>query len=83
MATRIPIDVLLMVQREALHMTQQQVAYEAGINIRQYQRLESGERDMRSVSMRIGLNLCNILKIDPFHFSDFYKSSGVMKDDFI
>lgn len=83
MSTRLPIDVLLMVQRQNLGMTQQQVAYEAGINIRQYQRLESGERDMRSVSMRIGLNLCNILKIDPFHFSDFYKSPGTKMDDFI
>lgn len=55
-------------QREALHMTQQQVADKAGINIRQYQRFESGERSFYSTTLRIGLNICHVLKIDPFYY---------------
>ena len=46
-------------QREALGLTQQQVADRAGILIRQYQRLESGERSLDSTSFRIGLNVCS------------------------
>ena len=52
-------------QREALGLTQQQVADKAGILIRQYQRLESGERSLDSTSFRIGLNICHALQIDP------------------
>ena len=52
-------------QREALGLTQQQVADRAGILIRQYQRLESGERSLDSTSFRIGLNVCYALQIDP------------------
>ena len=52
-------------QREALGLTQQQVADKAGILIRQYQRLESGERSLDSTSFRIGLNVCHALQIDP------------------
>ena len=52
-------------QREALGLTQQQVADRARINIRQYQRLESGERSLDSTSFRIGLNVCHALQIDP------------------
>ena len=52
-------------QREALGLTQQQVADKAGILIRQYQRLESGERSLDSTSFRIGLNVCYALQIDP------------------
>lgn len=55
-------------QREALGMTQQQVADKAGINIRQYQRFESGERSFYSTTLRIGLNICYVLKIDPFYY---------------
>ena len=55
-------------QREAMHMTQQEVADAAGILLRQYQRLESGERSMCSASLRIGLAVCDVLKLDPHRF---------------
>jgi len=55
-------------QREALNMTQQQVADAAGIQWRQYQRLESGERSMSSASLRIGLAICDVLQLDPHRF---------------
>lgn len=55
-------------QREAMKMTQQEVADAAGILLRQYQRLESGERSMSSASLRIGLAVCDVLKLDPHRF---------------
>lgn len=55
-------------RRKQLGMTQQQVADAARIQLRQYQRLESGERTMASASMRIGLSICYVLKLDPFRF---------------
>lgn len=55
-------------QREGLGMTQQEVADAAGILLRQYQRLESGERSMSSTSLRIGLSVCDALKLDPHRF---------------
>ena len=55
-------------RRIALGLTQQQVADLAHIQWRQYQRLESGERSIYSASMRIGLSVCWVLKLDPFRF---------------
>ena len=51
----LPEHSYLRYQREAKKLTQQAVADAAGINLRQYQRLESGERSMASTSLRIGL----------------------------
>lgn len=56
-------------RRQELGMTQQQVAEAAEIQIRQYQRLENGEQTVDSTSMRIGLSVCTILKLDPIRFS--------------
>lgn len=55
-------------RRDEFGMTQQQVADAAGIQLRQYQRLESGERMMAGASMRIGLSICAVLKLDPYRF---------------
>lgn len=55
-------------RREELGMTQQQVAEAAHIQIRQYQRLESGERNISGASMRIGLSVCAVLRLDPYRF---------------
>lgn len=52
-------------RREELGMTQQQVADAAHIQTRQYQRLENGERNISGASMRIGLSVCAVLKLDP------------------
>lgn len=64
----IPENWYLRHQREAMSLTQQAVADAAGIDIRQYQRLESGERSMMSTSLRIGLAICDVLKLDPHRF---------------
>lgn len=60
----------LAAQRKALGLTQQQVADRAGINIRQYQRLETNERSLAGTSFRIGLNICRALKIDPMYYCE-------------
>ena len=57
---------ILRTRREQLELTQQQVADKAKIQLRQYQRLESGERSVLGASMRIGLSVCAVLKLDPF-----------------
>lgn len=55
-------------QREVLGLTQQQTADKARITLRQYQRIESGERSIYSASFRIGVSICKALEIDPVHF---------------
>lgn len=55
-------------RRNELGLTQQQVADKARIHLQQYQRLESGERHICGASMRIGLSVCAVLKIDPYSF---------------
>ncbi len=66
--TILPDHRYLFYQRKALGMSQQAVADAAKINIRQYQRLEKGERSMSSTSLRIGLAVCDVLKLDPHRF---------------
>ena len=64
----VPENWCLRRQREALNLTQKTVAEKAGIDIRQYQRLEAGECSMSSTSLRIGLAICDVLKLDPHRF---------------
>lgn len=59
---------ILKERRLDLRMTQQQVATGAKIQLQQYQRLESGERNIESASMRVALSVCAVLKLDPFLF---------------
>lgn len=63
-----PDRAVLCQRRKQLGLTQQQVAEAAKIQLRQYQRLESGERSMASASLRIGLSICGVLKLDPRRF---------------
>ena len=59
---------ILRTRREELKLTQQQVADKAKIQLRQYQRLESGERSFLGASARIMLSVCAVLKLDPYLF---------------
>lgn len=59
---------ILFQRRKELKMTQQQVADRAHIQLRQYQRLESGERNISSSSGRTMLSICEALKLDPYLF---------------
>jgi len=60
-------------RREELGLTQQQVADIAKIQLRQYQRLESGERSMYGASFRIAMSVCDALKLDPYRFFPMLK----------
>lgn len=62
-------------RREELGLTQQQVADAAHIQPRQYQRLENGERSISGASMRIGLSVCAVLKLDPYRFMPEFRWS--------
>ena len=50
--------------REKLGMTQQQTADKARIQLRQYQRFESGERNLTSSSFNIACSVLEALQID-------------------
>ena len=63
-----PAHVTLRRARERRGMSLQQVADACGINIRQYQKFESGERDIAGCSFAMGLRLCKELGIDPWEF---------------
>lgn len=52
-------------RREELGLTQKEVADRAHITVRQYQRIESGSRHIRTSSLRIGLSICDALEMDP------------------
>lgn len=65
--------VLLKNRRLELGLTQQQVADRAKIQLRQYQRVESGERHITGASARIMLAICSVLKIDPYEFFPEFK----------
>ena len=51
--------IVLKKQRRQLGLTQQEVAEKAGINIKQYQRFETGERELTDASF---VTTCQVLK---------------------
>lgn len=59
-----PNQTTLKKRREELRLTQQQVADIASIDIRLYQRLESGERQISRASFRIGVAIADVLELD-------------------
>lgn len=60
---------LLVDRREQLRLTQQEVADKAGIQLRQYQRFESGERALRTSTLRVALAVCDALMLDAHRFA--------------
>lgn len=46
-------------------LSQQEVATRAGIHIKDYQRLEYGQRSILNASMKTGIAICHVLGIDP------------------
>lgn len=59
--------------RDKLGLTQQQVADKAKIQLRQYQRFESGERNLSSSSFNIACRVIEALGLDPtkYHHGDY------------
>lgn len=54
----------LLYQRSLSEMTQQQVADATGMNIRQIQKFESGERDLGNITLRNAIALAKSLDCD-------------------
>ena len=74
-----------LIMREArlrMGYSQQKVATLVGIQIKQYQRFEYGERDIRHASMKLGLSICAVLGIDPFLlvFGQDFSLIGVFRE---
>ena len=59
---------ILLQRRKELNLTQLQVAEAAGIQLRQYQRVENGESSISGSSARIVLSICEALQLDPYLF---------------
>lgn len=62
-----PINKLLY-QRSLANMTQQEVADATGMNIRQIQKFESGERDLGNMILRNAIALANVLDCEVTDF---------------
>lgn len=63
---RITSQEILRTRREKLGLSQQQVAKAAKLQLRQYQRIESGERNLETATLRTALAICAVLKLDPY-----------------
>lgn len=72
---------ILKERRNSLGLTQDQVATEAGIELRAYQRYEHGEHMISGASMKIGLRICAALELDPFEavFENGKDMAGVVR----
>lgn len=53
-------------RRIELGISQQALATEVGMQIRQYQRFEYGQQLLSNTSMKQGLRICAALELDPF-----------------
>jgi len=67
-------------RRLELGYTQAQVAKEAGIHLRQYERLETGEAEFCASNARTLLSVCALLKLDPYMFFPEITGNGDMTD---
>lgn len=63
-----PTHYILADARRKKGLTLQEVSDMCGINIRQYQKFESGERDFKGCAFSLGLRICKVLDLDPFIF---------------
>lgn len=57
---------ILSAHRKSLGFTQEEVATMLNMSLHQYQRYEYGEYNLANSSMRIGLRLCALLKVNPY-----------------
>ena len=66
-------------RRQMLRMTQQEVDYRANITLRQYQRLESGERNILTCSFGLACRVIEALDMDvsKFYHGDYYLEEEV------
>ena len=68
---------ILREEREKLGLTQQEVSDKARIQLRQYQRFETGERNLSSASFFTACNVMKALELDPtMYFQGQYALGG-------
>lgn len=65
----VPENSMLITQREKLGLSQAEVAAKAGIKLEQYQKFESGDRDISSSTFRIVHAVLAALELDTTAFS--------------
>ena len=65
-ATTLREATILRQRRESLGLTQKEIATEAGIDMRTYQRYEYGIISLSSTTMKVGLRICAALELDPY-----------------
>ena len=65
----VPENWLLIKQREKLGLSKEDVAAKAGIKLEQYQKFESGNRDLSSSTLRIVNAVLSALELDINAFS--------------
>ena len=53
-------------RRIELGLTQEDVAFEAGMSLQQYQRYEYGTQQLSNSRMKVGLRICSALELDPY-----------------
>ena len=70
---------VLLKKRRMLRLTQQEVADRANITLRQYQRLESGERNILTSSFGLACRIIEALDMDvsKFYHGDYYLEEEV------
>ena len=56
-------------KRQILRMTQQQVADKAKVSLQQYQKFESGQRNIKTASFQLA---CRVIEALDMNVSDFY-----------
>ena len=68
-----------MKKRQMLRLTQQEIADRAKITLRQYQRLESGERSILTCSFGVACRVIEALDMDvsKFYHGDYYLEEEV------
>ena len=70
---------VLLKKRQMLRLTQQEIADRAKITLRQYQRLESGERSILTCSFGLACRVIEALDMDvsKFYHGDYYLEEEV------
>lgn len=74
---RVEEKMILKDYRDSLGLTQQEVANKAKIQLRQYQRFESGDRNLSSSSFYIA---CRVIEALGMNISDYYHGEYVFGD---
>lgn len=69
---------VLLKKRQMLRLTQQEIADRAKITLRQYQRLESGERSILTCSFGLACRVIEALDMDvsKFYHGDYYQNNS-------